>query len=131
GDLGDSAALEKAVAGVETVYHLAGLLPGATWHDLQRVNVRGTEQILHACCLAGSVHRFVFTSSVAVYEGAFHPDDWPLAETPRLGPCGSNQLRDYGRSKIAAERLVRHAAREHCLEIVILRPSTCYGVGSP
>jgi nucleoside-diphosphate-sugar epimerase len=130
GSLANFEALTRAVAGVETVYHLAALLPGASRRDLQEVNVRGTERLLEACRAARRLKRFIFASSAAVYEGAFSPDDWPLRETATLGPSGPETLRDYGESKIAAERLVKHHAGEGGFEYTVLRPPTSYGVAN-
>jgi nucleoside-diphosphate-sugar epimerase len=130
GSLSEELGLVEALEGVETVYHLAGLLPGNSAAELRKVNVHGTENLLRACGHTGRVRRFVFTSSTAVYEGLFFPKDWPLTEVSPLRPQGSESLRNYGRSKVAAESLVRRYAGDLGLEYVILRPATCYGVGS-
>jgi nucleoside-diphosphate-sugar epimerase len=130
GSLNDESRLTEAVQGIETIYHLAARLPGSSPDDLREVNVRGTESLLRAVGQAGTVHRFVFTSSVAVYEGAFVPEAWPLTETSPLRPQGPERLRHYGRSKVAAESLVQRYAKDCGFEYVILRPATCYGVGS-
>jgi nucleoside-diphosphate-sugar epimerase len=130
GGLSDPDVLDRAVRDARRVYHLAALLPGARGMDLEEVNVHGTESLLRACARSEALERFIFTSSVAVYEGAFMPDEWPLAETAAMGPRGSDSLRSYGISKIEAERLVRLYAERDGFEHVILRPSTCYGPGS-
>ena len=130
GSLADEVHLAEAVQGIETVYHLAAMLPGSTPDDLRDVNVHGTENLLRACELADRVRRFVFTSSTAVYEGAFVPDAWPLTEVSSLRPKGLASLRHYGWSKIAAESLVQRYAKDCGFEYVILRPAICYGVGS-
>jgi nucleoside-diphosphate-sugar epimerase len=130
GSLAEEGRLLQAAQGIETVYHLAALLPGSSLIDLRKVNVQGTENLLRACGRAGRVRRFVFTSSVAVYEGAFVPEDWPLTEVSSLRPQGPDRLRNYGRSKVAAESLVRQYAEDFGFEYAILRPATCYGVGS-
>jgi nucleoside-diphosphate-sugar epimerase len=130
GSLADEASLVEAVQGVETVYHLAALLPGSSYDDLMRVNVHGTENLLRACGQVGGVRRFVFTSSVSVYEGAFIPEDWPLTEVSALRPRGPERLRFYGLSKVTAESLVRRYANEFGFDWVILRPSAAYGIGN-
>ncbi len=130
GSLTEQEELDEAVRGVETVYHLAALLPGSSYADLRKVNVKGTENLLRACGRAGSVRRFVFTSSVSVYEGAFLPDEWPLTEFSPLAPRGPVNLRNYGASKVACENLVRRYAKEFNFDFVMLRPTICYGVGS-
>ncbi len=130
GDLSESASLRRAVAGIETVYHLAALLPGSPHTELMRVNMDGTEHLLQASSTAGNVRRFVFTSSVAVYEGAFYPEAWPLTEVSQVRPRGPQSLRSYGLSKAAAERCIQEYAGNYGFEYVVLRPSTSYGQGS-
>jgi nucleoside-diphosphate-sugar epimerase len=131
GDIGDEHALSKAVRRARTIYHLAGVLPGASREKLATVNVHGTERLLQAQREHGHATRVVLASSVAVYEGAFNSDAWPLTEQSKLGPAsGPAQLRAYGESKIAAERLLLHHAEADGFEPVILRPSTCYGPGN-
>jgi nucleoside-diphosphate-sugar epimerase len=129
GDLANEACLSEAVHGIATVYHLGALLPGSSYNDLMRVNVHGTENLLRACRRAGGVHRFVFLSSVAVYGGPFFPRDWPLTEISPLRPWGSQSLRQYGQSKVAAESLVQRYAKDCNFAYVILRAATSYGVG--
>lgn len=131
GDLREPERLRAAAEGIDVVYHLAALLPGSSHLDLMRVNVDGTENLLKACVEAGRVRRFVLASSVAVYEGAFNPEAWPLTEVSPVRPRGPRSLRSYGLSKVAAERLVHEYARDHEFDFVIVRPSTSYGVGSP
>jgi len=70
GDIRDVAAVTRAVAGADVVYHLAALgsVPRSiadpcTSHD---VNVNGTFNVLEACRQAG-VRRVVFASSSSVY----------------------------------------------------------------
>ena len=130
GSLGDtnSSSLAKALEGVETVYHLAGLLPGKSFNELMRVNVRGTRQVLQACERSGHVKRFLFTSSASVYAGLHDRQAWPLTEYSTLWPVGPGSLREYGRSKVLAERLVKWFSGKNGFDYVILRPSTSYGM---
>ena len=130
GDLADSDAVSRAVDGVDVVFHLAALLPGADPFDLHAVNVEGTRALLDAA-LRGEVRRFVLMSSTAVYADTFRPEAWPLTEASKLGPTGPASVLPYGWSKVAAERLVRSATRDGSMEHVILRAAWCYGPGSP
>ena len=61
------------------------------------VNVRGTLNILQACC-DNSIDNFIFASSVAVYG---HPNGLPLSEDHMTQP-----ISPYGASKVAGEALV-------------------------
>jgi nucleoside-diphosphate-sugar epimerase len=129
GNLENEALLNEAVRGVETVYHMGALLPGSPYADLMKVNVHGTENLLRACGRAGGVKRFVFTSSVAVYGDTYSLRAWPMNEDAKLQPVGSEGLRDYGRTKVAAESLIKRYAREFGFEYTILRCEAPYGVG--
>jgi nucleoside-diphosphate-sugar epimerase len=130
GSLDDEHALREAVRGIDTILHLAGLLPGADPLDMHKVNIQGTASLLAACARAGC-RRFVLMSSTAVYARILEPSAWPLTEQSPLGPRAPGPTRSYGWSKVCAERLVRRAAAAGGFEHVIIRPSTCYGPGNP
>jgi nucleoside-diphosphate-sugar epimerase len=69
------------------------------------------------------IHRFVFLSSGAVYEGL----TGPISPHTRPEP-----LHPYAVCKLAAERLIKHARREEMIEeYVILRLFGAYGPGEP
>lgn len=126
GGLNDQRALAQATRGAEVVLHLAGKILGSPGADLAEVNVRGTENLLKAC-VASAVRRFVLVSSAAVYRPALLQSQLPITETSALGPCGSTAFRNYGESKIQAERLVLECHRARGPEYSILRPTTAYG----
>jgi nucleoside-diphosphate-sugar epimerase len=107
GDLDDPSSYSEALAGCDTVVHLAAATGSASESELVRVNVQGTERLL-AACKAQQVRRFVYMSSIA----AGYPE---LADYP------------YGRTKLEAERLVTASG----LAYVILRPTIVLGAGSP
>lgn len=112
----------EACAGVRTVFHLAArthAAPAAGEEDAYAaVNVAGTRRVL-AAALAAGVERLVFVSSVkALGEGG--PRRVEEHEPPRPTTA-------YGRTKLAAERLV-HAAGDH-LHGVCLRLPLVYGPG--
>jgi len=116
GDLGQQAGLDRAVAGVDWVFHLAGALKGFGEADLMRVNRDGTRRLVTACLGQGSaLSRFVLVSSLAA-----------------AGPSGVAQLTEqapprpltwYGLSKLAGERVVQESG----LPSVILRPPVVFG----
>ena len=66
GDLRDPASLEKALAGCDTVFHVAA--DYRLWvrdpHQMYRANVEGTRALLDAA-RKNAVQRIVYTSSVA------------------------------------------------------------------
>jgi NADH dehydrogenase len=107
GDLSNPDSYSGALAGCEAVVHLGAAMGGASDQELQRINVDATRDLLAACEKAG-VGRMLYVSSIA----ADYPD---LSQYP------------YGRSKLAAEGLVRGSR----LDYTILRPTIVLGEGSP
>lgn len=104
-----------ALEGIETVYHLAGLTAARNQAEFQRVNVDGTANLLKAASAAG-VGRFVFVSSLAAAGPA------PAGHSRTLDDP-AQPVTDYGRSKAAAEAVVRAGQ----VPWVIVRPPAVYG----
>lgn len=132
GGLNDKAALKELVDGARIVIHMAARLAGScTLPELRETNVQGTHDLLRACRGSKTLERFVFSSSVAVYQNQFSPKDWPIHESHALRVDGGHDLADYGMSKIAGENMVKHYAKEGGYEHVSLRFALVYGVGDP
>jgi len=117
GDIRDSAAVGRAIAGAEAVVHCAAALPLYRRSEIMSTEVDGTAVLLAAARKA-SVRRFVFISSTAVY-GV--PARVPILETDPLVGVGP-----YGEAKILAERLCERERRQG-LCLPILRPKTFVG----
>jgi len=123
GDLRDPASLEKAIAGCDTVFHVAA--DYRLWvrdpDDMYRANVEGTRAILDAAGKNG-VRRVVYTSSVATMgftsDGQSADEDSPVSLENMIGP--------YKRSKFMAEQAAIEAARGG-LNVVIVNPTTPVG----
>lgn len=114
GDLDDKTALRQGCTGADVVYHVAGRISARDLDDFMRVNRDGTAQVLEA---AGSrPGRFVLVSSLAA-AGPTQPGR-PIDETRVPQP-----VTDYGRSKLAAELLVRQGPCPWS----IVRPVVVYG----
>jgi dihydroflavonol-4-reductase len=125
GDLRDPASLDRALAGVERVYHVAAdyRLWARDPREIYESNVTGTRNLLAAARRAG-VARIVYTSTVAtiaVPSATSLPDERTEA---RL----SDMIGAYKRSKFLAEQEVLKAAREG-LPVVIVNPTTPVGPG--
>jgi nucleoside-diphosphate-sugar epimerase len=114
GDLSDREALGRAVRTVEVIYHVAGLVAVHSEAEGMAVNRDGTARLLEAARETGA--RFVFVSSLAAAGPA--PVDRPLTGDEPPAPITA-----YGRSKLAAEALIRRSP----LPWVILRPPAVYG----
>lgn len=115
GDLSDAAALARAAAGRDVVYHVAGLVAARSEAEFLAANRDGTRNVIGAA-EAGGVTRFIYVSTMAA--GGPAPRGRPLRgdEPPR-------PVTRYGRSKLAAEELVRASS----LRWTIIRPPMVYG----
>jgi dihydroflavonol-4-reductase len=120
GQLQEPAFARRIVAGCDLVIHLAAAQHEANVPDAyyERVNVGGTRALIEASCAAG-VRRFVYGSTIGVYgsaaEGMLDEDSPPRPDNV------------YGRTKLAAEELVREYAGK--LETCIVRITETYGPG--
>lgn len=123
-DVRDTVAMAGALAGVAAVVHTAALhaphVGRRSDAEFTEVNVGATSGLLEQAAAAG-VARFVFTSTTSVYGHALETDGAAVWVTERLVP----RPRDiYDATKLAAERLVRHADGE--LATVTLRIARCF-----
>lgn len=115
GDLADEAALREGSAGADVVYHVAGQIAARNAAEFMACNRDGTANVLEAA-RDGGVRRVVFVSSLAV--GGPTTPGHPIDETRPPAP-----VTDYGRSKLAAEVLVKAMP----FEWTIVRPPVVYG----
>jgi nucleoside-diphosphate-sugar epimerase len=115
GDLHDTSALEQAARNQDVVYHVAGVVAARNEEEFLRANRDGTRNLVSAA-ERGGTPRFVLVSSLAA--GGPAPRGSPLAgdEPPR-------PVTAYGRSKLAAEQIVRYAS----IPWTIIRPPIVYG----
>ncbi|MBA3466424.1 MAG: NAD-dependent epimerase/dehydratase family protein, partial [Gemmatimonadaceae bacterium] len=125
-DLTDDRALRPAMEGADAVIHLAGRAHVVDTDGVeseiafQHANVDGTQAVLDAAIRAG-VRRFLFTSSIKVM-GTYAGRPWTEEDVP--APADA-----YGRSKLAAERLLSQAAAAGNIELGIVRLPLVYGPG--
>lgn len=123
GDIRDSAAVEKALAGCDLVVHLAaraGVRPSIENPLLyQDVNVRGTNVILEAMRKLG-MKKMVFASSSSVYG---NNKKVPFSESDVV----DNPISPYAATKKAGELLCHTYHHLFGMDIVCLRFFTVYG----
>ena len=115
GDLDDAAALRQGCAAAELVFHVAGKIVAKDAAQFMAANRDGTANLLEAAEEHG-VTRFVLVSSLAA-AGPTTPGH-PIDESRPPAP-----VTDYGRSKLAAEVLVRAMP----FPWTIVRPPVVYG----
>ena len=123
-DLCDGEGLRAAIQGAEAVCHCAALTRALDEETFLRVNAQGAEVLARACLEANpGLRRFVFVSSVA----AAGPSDGPGDVVDESRP--PRPLTWYGKSKLAAEQLLRALAGEgdSPLPLTIVRPAAVYG----
>ena len=118
--LEDSAVIARELQGKDVVIHLAAAQHEAEQPEsyFHRINVEGTRSLLDAAAKA-EVRRFVHGSTIGVYGSAA---DGSLDEDSPLAPDNP-----YGRTKMAAEKVVRESVAP--LEWTIIRISETYGPG--
>lgn len=124
GDIRDADALERAVRGSDTVFHLAaqsnvlGAMDDVGYSF--STNVTGTFNALKASAEAG-VHKFVFASSREVY------GDQVVLPVCEAAPATARN--PYGASKVAGEAYCRTWATLAPMKCAVLRLANVYGPG--
>jgi nucleoside-diphosphate-sugar epimerase len=122
GELTDKSSLDKAVDGVDVVYHLGAVLgsKGESRELIWDVNVNGTRNILDACYNA-KIKKFIHFSTFLVYGYTKEP-----ANEEMLYKADTTF---YGVSKRESEIIVREFAREKNMDTVIIQPTIIHGPG--
>ena len=123
GDVREFDVLDKAMEGVDYVFHLA-----AMWllhcKDFPRtafdVNIAGTFNVLEAC-VKHKVKKLIYSSSASVYGDALNV---PMKEDHPF-----NNKNFYGATKIAGEAMCTAYNDRYGLEIIGLRYMNVYGPG--
>jgi nucleoside-diphosphate-sugar epimerase len=124
GDISEPETLQRALVGIEVVFHTAARVSGGGSKDaFQRDNVAAVENLLRAAEAAG-VRRFVHVSSAGIF-GAGQKGTAIDERTPLDPQIESRGL--YAWSKAESDRLVRAFAAQSKLETVVVRPGILYG----
>ncbi|HEY1415448.1 MAG TPA: NAD(P)-dependent oxidoreductase [Caulobacteraceae bacterium] len=123
GEIGDEDFIDRAMVGVEIVFHAATLhKPHVATHSRQAfidTNITGTNILLNAAQRAG-VRAFVFTSTTSVFGEAMATVD--CAPSVWVDESLSPRPRNiYGLTKLASEGLCTLAQRETDLATICLR----------
>jgi UDP-glucose 4-epimerase len=121
GDIRDIDVLDKAMEGIDYVFHLA-----AMWllhcKDFPRtafeVNIAGTFNVLEAC-VKHRIKKLIYSSSASVYGDAV---EIPMTETHPF-----NNKNFYGATKIAGEAMCTAFHDKYGLEVIGLRYMNVYG----
>lgn len=127
GDITNAKSLVEASRGMDTVFHLAGLIAytRAQRAAMEKVNVGGTQNVIDAC-VKNKVRKLIHLSSVSAIGASFDGRE-PLTEE---SPFNLHHLDlGYFETKYKAEVLVRDAANSGLVDAVMINPSTIYGPG--
>lgn len=127
GNIEDALSVERAAAGIDVVFHVAGLVSFEQifYRKLYRMNVEGTRQVVNACLVNG-VKRLIHTSSTAAVGSA---GDGKLSTE-------KTQFQDWQRrigymvSKYLGEMEVLRGVAEG-LDAVIINPGIVFGNATP
>ncbi len=116
-------AVHEALAGADTVFHLAASVGNKRSIDRPlldaEINVLGTLKVLEACRKQG-VRKIVVSSSAGIYGEL---KQLPIEESHPIDPDSP-----YGASKLCAEKMCLSYAKLYDLEAVALRYFNVYGV---
>lgn len=112
-DIGDMAALENSMRGIDCVIHLAGMPEEAPWDKVLPLNIEGCYNVFEAARRAG-VRRVVFASSN--HAVGFHRRETFIDTRVEPRPDGR-----YGVSKVFGEAVGRLYADKYGLSVACLR----------
>jgi nucleoside-diphosphate-sugar epimerase len=116
GDLADQNALADAARNQEVIYHVAAALGASSEAELMIANRDGTANVIAAAEAGSPAARFVLVSSMAAGGPA-------RRGTPKFTNDDDHPVTMYGRSKLAAERVVAAST----LSWTVVRPPVVYG----
>ena len=125
GDFTNLDIVEKALDGIEWVYHLARG-DGKSWSEYLKSDVEPTEKLARLCLEKG-VKRLIYTSSIAIYYAGKNAPTI-TEETPPHPAMIQGSF--YARSKVENERLLLALHHNQGLPVVIFRPGVVLGSGA-
>ncbi|MEI6787672.1 MAG: NAD-dependent epimerase/dehydratase family protein [bacterium] len=123
GNVYDPATVERAVAGVEIIFHVAAAYreAGITADMYSKVHVESTKLLAQEALKNPGFKRFVHVSTVGVHG---HIENPPANEEYPFSPGDV-----YQQTKLEAELWLRDFAPKHGLPFTVIRPAAIYGPG--
>jgi nucleoside-diphosphate-sugar epimerase len=123
GNVYDPTTVERAVAGVEIIFHVAAAYreAGITDETYRKVHVESTQLLAQAALKNPNFKRFVHVSTVGVHG---HIENPPANEEYPFSPGDV-----YQQTKLEAELWIRDFAPKHGLPFTVIRPAAIYGPG--
>ncbi|WP_437279921.1 NAD(P)-dependent oxidoreductase [Sorangium sp. So ce375] len=127
GSLATKEAAERAVEGVDVVYHVAAAMGGAP-ADMFLSTVVASKNLLEALVHTGRSPRVVLVSSFGVYGVADLPRGYIVDEnTPLETRPAQRDL--YSQAKLRQEKLFWEYQARYGFPLTVLRPGVIYGPG--
>jgi nucleoside-diphosphate-sugar epimerase len=128
GDVLDPAAVQRAVADVDAVIHLASIAGVDTVMAIptqtMRVSLLGTAAVLEAAAASGRCQRFIdFSTSEVFGRFAYQVSEFDVTT---LGAVGEARW-TYAVAKLATEHLCMTYHRQYGFPVVTIRPFNIYG----
>lgn len=117
GDLMSTESLRRCCQGVDTVIHLGARAIFEEYDLVKPTIVDGSIRLMEAAIEAG-VKKFIFASSLLVYDSQTKPID---RDTPTHPRCG------YGEAKVEAERILKQMAENAGIKLGVIRLPHVYG----
>jgi dihydroflavonol-4-reductase len=127
GDVTDAESVKNAVHGVETVFHLAGVVgySPSMRKTMDLVNVQGTQNVIDGIKANSNKAQLMYMSSVVAVGASKTGEVLNEDSAYTLGPLNLG----YFETKREAEIRVVDACKRGQLRAVCLNPSTIYGAG--
>ena len=125
GSLGQPDVVDRAVQGVQVVYHVGAAMKGGK-EEFEQGTVWGTRNVVDACVQHGV--KLVYVSSMSVVDHAGHNGS-PVTESSPYEPH-PDRRGVYTQTKYRAEQIVLEAVRDRGLRAVIVRPGQIFGPGA-
>ncbi|MNK75540.1 3 beta-hydroxysteroid dehydrogenase/Delta 5--_4-isomerase [compost metagenome] len=127
GDVTDVHSLLEAFKGIDTVFHLAGVVAykKSDRAQMERVNVQGTQNVVEVC-REHKVRKLVYVSSVVAVGAGYTPDQ-VMTENSEFNIHDLDL--GYFETKHEAEKIVKKACDRGEIDAVMINPSTIYGAG--
>lgn len=126
GDFRDQALMEKALVGIEVVYHLA-VAHGNSLAGYLQSDVEPTKRFIEQC-QAHNIKRFIYTGTIdSLYLG---PGAGKIKESDGVDP-EIKRRNNYAHSKSIAEDHLNTLFKTEQFPMVIIRPAIVLGAGGP
>ncbi|MCP5070629.1 MAG: NAD(P)-dependent oxidoreductase [bacterium] len=122
GDITTPTDVRAAMAGIDTVFHLAAVVGLGSYEEHWRITVEGSRHVCEAAVSEGA--KVMLASSIVVY------GDQIQTERCHEGLEHGRFQGAYSRAKMAQEKLALEYHSERALKLVVVRPANVYGAGS-